>query len=277
MVKKFLLISFFICLTFDSCSGKELEWYTVLRISDGKKVTFEQMIDDIINSDIIIVGELHDVKEHHQFQLKVIKSIYEKEKNIAIAMEMFRADSQDSLDKWVSGNMALDDFIKVYYDNWRTGWPLYADILIFARDNKIPLIGLNVPPEITRKVAQKGFASLTKEDLKKLPKGVSCDISETYMNFIRKTHSFHSSGKEFIYFCEAQMLWDRAMAINTINYKKEKNIKKVILLTGRGHAWKHAIPEQIKQIANYKVSVILPDLVDKDQPILTTDDADYMF
>jgi uncharacterized iron-regulated protein len=277
MVRKFILTSFFTCLTFVSCSGKELDGQTVLRIIDGKKVKFEEMIDDVITSDIIIVGELHDVSEHHQFQLKLIKSIYEKEKNIAIAMEMFRADSQDSLDKWISGKMSLDDFIKVYYDNWKIGWSLYADILNFARDNKIPIIGLNVPPEITKKVAQKGFASLSKEDLKKLPKGVSCHISETYMNFIRKTHSFHSSGKEFVYFCEAQMLWDRAMAINTVNYKKEKNINKVILLTGRGHAWKHAIPEQIKQVANYKVSVILPYLVDKDQPILTVDDADYLF
>lgn len=268
------LLFFFVIACYQKVFGDE----RVYSIKDGKIISFQKMIEDILDSDIVIVGELHDFKEHHQFQLKVIKSIFEKEKNIAIAMEMFRADAQDKLDDWVNGKLKLEDFQKVYYDNWRTGWPLYADILFFSRDNKIPIIGLNVPSEITKKVAQKGFASLTKEELRKLPEGVVCDISETYMNFIKRTHDFHSSGRDFIHFCEAQMLWDKAMAINTINYMKKNKIKKVILLTGKGHAWKHAIPEQIKNLSNYKTSVILPNMEsDKDQPVLSLEDADYLF
>jgi uncharacterized iron-regulated protein len=74
------------------------------------------------------------------------------------------------------------------------------------------------------------------------------------------------------------MLWDKAMAINTINYMKNKKVKKVVLLTGKGHAWKHAIPEQIKKLSNYNVSVLIPNLSeDRDQPISTIEDADYLF
>ncbi len=275
MNRNYLIIFLLVIIILTNCSNK-ISADDVIRLRDNKAVSFQEMIDDISRSDIIVVGELHDVKEHHQFQLKVIKALFDKEKNIAIAMEMFRADSQEMLDKWVNGSLSLREFLNVYYDNWRIGWPLYADILLFARDNRVPIIGLNVPSEITRKVAQRGFTSLTKEELKKLPQGITCEITEAYMNFIRRAYGLHHGGKDFLYFCEAQMVWDKAMAINTVNYLiKNKNIKKVVLFTGSGHAWKHAIPEQIKKISDYKVTVILP--MQKDKLFITAEDADYLF
>lgn len=276
-MKKIIILTILV-IAFLGCYEKVAGVDVVYSLKKGKVITFNDMINDVIDSDIIVIGELHDVMEHHRFQLKVIKSIYEREKNIAIAMEMFRADSQSELDRWINKELNEEEFKKVFKSNWKTGWELYLDILLFARENGVPLIGLNVPSEITRKVAQRGFASLTKEELKKLPEGVSCDISETYMNFVKKTHEFHGGGREFVNFCEAQMLWDKSMAINTINFIKKNNIKKVILITGKGHAWKHAIPEQIKRLSDYKVSVIIPDLKDdKDQIISTIEDADYLF
>ena len=275
-MKKMVLLTILVIII--GCYKKVAGVDFVYSLKKEKLITFEEMINDVINSDIIVVGELHDVMEHHRFQLRVIKSIYEREKDIAIAMEMFRADSQSELDRWVSKELNEEEFKKVFKNNWKTGWELYSDILFFARENKIPLIGLNIPSEVTRKVAQRGFASLTKEELKKLPEGVSCDISETYMNFVKKTHEFHSGGREFVNFCEAQMLWDKSMAINTINYIKRNNVKKVILITGKGHAWKHAIPEQIKKLSNHSISVIIPNLKgDSDQIISTFEDADYLF
>lgn len=261
------------------CSKKVLGKDTIISLKDKKIISFKDMIEDISKFDIIVVGELHDSKSHHDFQLKVIQALWDKEPSLAIGLEMFRQDSQKYLNDWTNGQLEKEDFIKIYYENWKTGWPLYADILTFARDRKIPLIGLNIPSEITKKVAQKGFASLTKEELKKLPEGVTCDISQSYMAFIKRTHSFHHTGEtEFVNFCEAQMLWDKAMAINAIKFKESRNIKKIIILTGRGHAWKHALPEQIKKLSKYTVTVILPELPgDEDQPILTLDDADYLF
>ena len=38
---------------------------------------------------------------------------------------MFRSDSQDALDQWLSGKMTEKDFKKVYYDNWNFNWRLY--------------------------------------------------------------------------------------------------------------------------------------------------------
>jgi hypothetical protein len=150
---------------------------------------------------------------------------------------------------------------------------------LYVRDNKIPAIGLNVPAEITRKVSVSGFTSLTQEEIKKLPPDVGCTVNEQYMQFIRKAYAMHGHGdKQFQFFCEAQLLWNRTMAHNIITFLKKNPEKNVIVLTGNGHAWKKGIPEEVRTISEgipYKV--VLPQIQGYIDPqSVTTGDADYI-
>jgi len=51
-----------------------------------------------------------------------------------------------------------------------------------------------------------------------------------------------------------------------------------VILAGTTHAWKRAIPEQIKRLSSgYSVSVILPEAPDESQrKKITPDEADYL-
>ena len=250
----------------------------VLRVRDGKIITFAQMINDAKKADVVFVGEVHDVSEHHRDELAVIRAFHESDTPIAVGLEMFRADSQDALDSWVKGKLSLERFLPFYYDNWRTAWPLYREIFWYAHDHEIPLIGLNVPEEIAKKVAQRGFASLSQAERKQLPPGISCNVDSTYMEFIRKAyagHAMHDRG--FVNFCEAQMVWDKAMAWHLIAYVKKKPGMTVVVLAGVGHAWKRGIPEQMGMDANFTYRVVLPLIPDQvDRKTVTTKDADYV-
>jgi uncharacterized iron-regulated protein len=109
----------------------------VYRISDGKTVTHEQMIDNVRKAEIIFVGETHDSEVHHRLQLDVIKALHNSKIPLAVGFEMFTTENQGVLDRWVSGTISSDDFTRVYYQNWNFPWPLYRDILLYIRDNKI--------------------------------------------------------------------------------------------------------------------------------------------
>lgn len=239
----------------NSCSGGD----RVFRTSDGEFIRFGQMIGEISKTNIIFVGESHDSARDHQMQLDVIKSLNKTGVALAIGTEMFRADSQKQLDEWTNGALGLKDFLKVYYGNWNFPWPLYADIFLYARDNRIPLIGLNVPEKITQKVSREGFSSLTEKELKELPPGISCDVDPTYMNFIRRAYIFHGKEeKSFIHFCEAQMVWDKTMAWNLAEFLIENPKRTVIVLAGTGHSWKKGIPEQFRRMSPLSYRVLLP-------------------
>ncbi len=250
----------------------------VLRVSDGKVITFAQMIADVKKVDFVFVGEVHNVSEHHRDELAIIRAFHESDTSMAVGLEMFRADSQNALDSWVQGKLSLEQFLPYYYDNWHTAWPLYREIFWYARDHAIPLIGLNVPDKISKKVAREGFASLTQAERRQLPPGISCNVDPTYMEFIRKAYAGHAvRDGSFVKFCEAQMVWDKSMAWHLIAYVKKKPHRTVVVLSGIGHAWKRGIPEQMVMDSNFTYRVVLPLIPDEiDRETVTMKDADYV-
>ena len=251
----------------------------VFRLSDRKVIPYGQMVDDLRKADIVFVGEMHDREAHHQWQLDIIKALRATKTPVAVGFEMFTYENQKDLDNWVAGTIPDSDLIKAYYRNWNFPWPLYEDIFLYVRDNKIPAIGLNVPPEITRKVSASGFSSLTKEERAKLPPETGCVVDEQYMKFIRRAHAMHGhSGKNFVYFCEAQLLWDQVMARTLVEYRKKNPGRTVIVITGNGHAWKRGIPEQVRSLSEKtSVRVVLPQIPGHIDPAaMSPADADYI-
>ncbi len=196
---------------------------------------------------------------------------------VVIGLEMFRNDSQPDLDRWISGDLDEKRFEEIFHDNWRYPWQVYRMIFEYARDHKIPMIGLNVPREITRQVSREGFKSLSQKQKEKLAE-VSCIVDPEYMNYIRKAFGGHAHGQlNFIYFCEAQLVWDSAMAVYSLDYLKQHPEAVVVILTGTGHAQKGAVPRQIRARSNLPYAVILPEISGRIDPeTISKKDADYI-
>ncbi len=252
----------------------------VLRLKDQATIPFDQMVGEASKSRVIVIGETHDNQADHDLQLKIIRTLHEGGLSFAVGLEMFRAESQELLDKWWRWGMPTENFERIYRENWTLPWPLYRDIFLYSRQKRIPLVGLNVPPEIVSKVAREGYSALTEAERKKLPPGITCTLDETYRSFIRRTFTehAHASGRSFDHFCEAQMIWDTAMAIHALEYLDKNPGSRIVILTGSVHAWKRAIPHQMATMRpDVTVSVILPAPDGKmGKEKLTAEDADYV-
>jgi uncharacterized iron-regulated protein len=256
------------------CAGGD-----ILRVRDGAVISFDRMIREISNADIVFFGEVHDEQAHHDMELRIIRSFHESGTLISVGLEMFRSDSQNDLNSWVSGSSSLEQFLPSYYDNWRQPWPAYRDIFLFAREHRIPLVGLNIPSDIIKAVARSGFIALNTEQKQKLPPGISCDIDPTYMQFIRQAYAGHAQqeDRQFLNFCEAQMVWDKSMAWNLIEYHKKHPGKTTIVLSGVGHAWKRGIPEQVARQTSFTYKVVLPLIPGQiERGLVSLLDADYV-
>jgi uncharacterized iron-regulated protein len=249
-----------------------------LRVKDGAIIPFPQMIEEVKKADIVFVGELHNMSGHHSDQLAVIKAFHEADIPLAVGLEMFRADSQGTLDAWTRGSLSLERFLPAYRDNWDMPWPLYRDIFLYVREHELPLIGLNISDEIATKVARKGFASLSAAEKKALPPGISCRVDDKYMKFIREAYAEHSrNDRTFVNFCEAQMVRDKSMAWHLLAYRKKNTSRTMVVLAGVGHAWKRGIAEQVNLESKLTIRSILPYLPGQvDQKSATTRDADYL-
>jgi len=247
-------------------------------IDSNETVPLTKAVSTLKEDRVILVGEHHTSRVHHEMQLAVIRALHEAGEKVAVGMEMFRSDSQPELDAWTAGNLPEDRFAGVYYDNWNFDWDLYAPILRYARDNRIPVAGLNVSRAITSQVARRGFDSLSEEQRGKL-EDVACRVDRTYMEFIKRAYGAHAHGDlNFTYFCEAQLVWDNVMAINVLDFIEENPDHVMVIVTGNGHAWKGGIPAQIAARSEVPVAVILPEIDGVTEPgMVDTGDADYLF
>lgn len=250
----------------------------LLRVSDRAVVSLTDIVPDLKKAKLVFVGELHDQELHHQAELEVIRRLWEAGVPMSVGLEMFRRDSQAKLDQWVGGSLSEEAFQEIYLDNWDLPWNLYRDIFLFAREHKIPMIGLNVPREITRQIAREGFSSLTPEQLGDMPP-VSCAVDDAYAAFIRRSLGMHAhGGMSFTRFCEAQLFWDTAMAWNAIRFLNEHAQLTMVVVAGSGHAWKRGIPAQITSRAPFPFRVVLPEIPGRlDRQTVRPDDADYLW
>ena len=250
---------------------------SVYDLRDSRRVTLADLIPELLTRRIVIVGEQHTDESHHRAQLRVIQALQEAGAKVAVGLEMFRQDSQGALDRWTAGDISPREFEAIYYDNWNYPWPAYRPIFEYARAQKIPMIGLNVAREITRQVARQGFQSLSEEQRGQLS-DVACDIDEEYMRYIRSVYGAHAHGDmNFTFFCEAQMVWDSAMAVHALGYLKAHPDASVVILTGIGHAQKGAVPRQIRLRSPVPVAVFLPEVPGTIDPkTVDLQDADFL-
>jgi uncharacterized iron-regulated protein len=246
-------------------------------LGQNRLIAEEEALQSLQSARIVLVGEHHNNAAHHLAQLAVIQTLHQAGRKVAVGLEMFRRDSQKALDRWVAGHTSETRFKPIYLDNWNFGWDLYAPIFTFAKENRIPLVGLNVSRTITAQVAYHGFESL-QQDQKGALEGITCNVSPRYRDFIGKAYGAHGHGKmNFERFCEAQLVWDTAMAVYAIEYLEKHPDTTMVLLAGSGHVRKPGIPFQIAKRTPWPYVVVMPETKGAlDAESLTAKDADFI-
>lgn len=130
----------------------------ILYNAKGKKVSFGKMFNKIIDSDIIMFGELHNNAIGHWLQLELTKEAKEK-RALVLGAEMFEQDNQEALDQYLRGEIkqkALDSMARL----WKNYPTDYAPLVNFAKENKIAFAADNIPRRYASLVAKGGFAAL---------------------------------------------------------------------------------------------------------------------
>ena len=260
-----------------NCRISAAEEIRLYDLAQHKELALSEALPEIARSRVIFVGEQHDMESHHRAQLQVIKALHADGEPLAIGLEMFQAESRQALDDWVGGRMSEADFQRVYYENWNKPWSLYGAIFEYARKLGIPMIGLNISRAITQQVARGGFESLSPEQKAKLP-FVECRVDREYMDFIRRAYGAHAHGHlSFANFCEAQLVWDKVMALNALAYLKTNERTRMVILAGIGHSWKKGIPDQLGSKSSMPFRVLLPQVSGTmEEGLISLADADYI-
>jgi uncharacterized iron-regulated protein len=230
---------------------------------------FPAIMNAVGKSRVIYVGETHTAYGDHILQLQVLQALYKKNKNLTIGMEMFPRTSQAALDGYINGKIPTEkEFLKKakYFSVWGFDYRLYRDIIGFAKEHRIPIIGLNLDKKIVSKVFAEGSTdTITKEEKKQLPATRDLDVPG-YRERLRTIYGQHAASphgghKKFSGFLQAQAIWDETMAESIANYLQTNPEAQMVIIAGAGHVYKDsAIPLRVeRRIPGIGQSVLVAD------------------
>lgn len=248
----------------------------------------QELLQNLTKANVVYLGETHTSEADHKAQLEIIQQVYAKKPKMAIAMEMFQRPFQGAIDRYLAGEITEQELLTQteYQQRWGFPWEYYAPILRFAKENRIPVLAVNTPSEVTRKVSRQGLESLTPEDKKYIP-----PISEIRTDnggyrqmlldvFNQHQQGGHGTSASFERFFSAQVLWDETMAESIAKFVKSNPNHTVIVLAGKGHlVYGYGIPSRVaRRLGNslvQKTILLNPDAelpLKKDQPV-----ADFLW
>ena len=217
----------------------------IVSMHTGAVISFEELMESLEDARVVYIGERHTDPVHHSIQLRIVGALWGKHPDLSIGMEMFDRTYQPVLDMWSAGKLDEKQFVKRshWYANWRYDFDLYRDILVFAKENHVPVVALNIPFHIPRKIAAGGVDSLMEDDRKHLPENIDTGI-QAHRDYVEKVFQEHlgSGMEDFEPFYEAQCVWEDVMAESVANRFGNGPIA---VLAGNGHiVRKFGIPDR---------------------------------
>ena len=216
---------------------------TIYSAEKGTPIPFAEMIQEMAASRFIYVGETHDSLHMHQIQAKIIRALYEQDRNLSVGLEMFPVTQQEALNKWSLGILSECEFIRTgqWYVTWNFNFGYYRIIFQIAKEKSLPVYALNAPRNIISQIRMKGWEALSEEEKEMIPKpGLDHEEHRSLIRTIFESTDLppqmKGKGLEMAFegLYRAQSAWDETMAFYALK-ALEKEEGQMVVLAGSGH------------------------------------------
>ncbi|UCH73624.1 MAG: ChaN family lipoprotein [Rhodospirillales bacterium] len=128
----------------------------------GETLATDALIASLARRPVVLLGEAHDAAEHHRWQLHTLAALHGRKPDMVIGFESFPRRVQPELDRWVNGELDAKAFLEAV--DWPTIWgfdpALYMPLFHFARQNRVPMIALNVERDFVSRVRDEGWSAI---------------------------------------------------------------------------------------------------------------------
>lgn len=238
--------------------------------------TLSEVLTQLDDARVILVGEKHNRYDHHLVQLEILKHLHQQNPDLVVGVEWFQQPFQQHLDDFIAGDISEREMLNLteYFDRWSYNYRLYQPILHYTREHKIPIIALNASRELIGALNESGFDDLPAELKAQLPDSYDW-TDKDYKKRLREVFDQHPEyGGQFEDFLRSQLTWDESMADRAARYLQQNPESRMLVLAGSGHImFGSGIPNRIKRRIDVESFSIL---VSEDFLPVSSDIADYL-
>lgn len=210
MIRYLLFITI---LTFSAATSKaQIQAFKIYN-KDGNEVRFESMVLIAGQHEAVFFGELHNNSIAHWLQLQILKQLHENGKDVVLAGEFFERDDQLNIEEWLAGKMT-DKTFEAETKLWNNYLTDYKPLMLFAKKNRIPFIGSNIPRKYAALVSRQGLAALDSlsEEAKRYIAPLPIEVDKSLPGYVGMKDMMHGSGMNTDFMVEAQAVKDATMA-----------------------------------------------------------------
>lgn len=218
--------------------------------ASGATITFDDVVARTHAADVVVIGEQHDLAVHHELQRRVVAALAAPNVRLTVGFEMLSWGYQSALDRLANGQLDADAFAAEI--DWKKAWgfpfELYRPIFQAAVAGQARLLALNAPRELVRAVRQKGIASLSADQVRKLPDlDLGDELHRKWFAGVFASGGHPATASEVDAFYVAQVVWDESMADGTARALAD-GAEQVIVLAGAGHVARgRGIPQRVER------------------------------
>src|SRR4030095_5521620 len=226
---------------------------TVVELATQRTLSFEAFVKAVAQAQVVAVGEEHYHPDIQAFELRLFQALAQhRPQHIALAMEFLERDMQSAVDAYLSGNtdaVTLQTQIKAPPNFIHCYFPLVQ----YARQASIPLLALNVPRSLARRVTKEGRQVVVEGLLppeRAYMAATFLPIMPQYRTyFLQAVAAAHPlSEEQRDRFVEAAHLKDDTMAESLAAFLERAADMTVLVIAGRFHVdYGLAIPALLRQ------------------------------
>src|SRR5438093_4816503 len=270
------------------------EWQ-IVEVKADRAISFTDLLTDLANVDVIYIGEEHSHRSHIEAALRILQALIDRNQKPALGLEMFGWDGQAGLDHYLAEpDMAPDLFLQEarWKENWGGSYNDYAPLIDFARSHHLPVLALNPPKPLVRRVAKEGFLRALKD-----PEMLRWQMRDEVLSdepayreiMVPQLRACHGGLSEEAYqrMYEAAVFRDEGMAKTLSEYlnRRAPDAGPVVSYTGAGHIqYRLPVPSRvlrrlkgaIRQTTVYLTSYE-PKRQDEIRTLLDQSIADYVW
>jgi hypothetical protein len=134
----------------------------------------QELLESLRHADIVYNGDYHTMAQAQRIPLRILRRLVHIHPRITLAVEMVRMDHQQVLDLYLAGDIAETEFLAAidYAETWGFPWEHYRDLLLFAREHGLRVIGINTQPQggrWTLKMRDRAAARLIAKEILERP------------------------------------------------------------------------------------------------------------
>lgn len=244
---------------------------TWLNPATSATVSHAEIIAEMAQQQVLLLGETHDRFDIHRWQLHVAAGLLATGRPLMMGFEMFPRRVQPALDAFIAGETETEQFLDD--SEWSEVWgfepDLYLPLFNFCRQFRVPMLALNCHRPLVTRVGKEGWDAIPEDERDGLtPARPASPEARRHLFELtggKREGREAQSGDDpaFDRFIRAQGTWDRAFAVNIAKALAKRPDALVIGIIGRGHMdYGHGTPFQLADLGVDRVGIYLPSDTD---------------